>query len=75
MAQLSHALTSEAQSTTHSAKLRLKEFRGGDAEGNPQDIDWADIRYLIVLVQSGNASGGNDFALTSISAVDDPEEP
>ena len=75
LAQLAGTLTTEAQSTPYSAELALTEFRGGDAAGNPQPIDWSDIRYVIVLFQSGNASGGNDFSVTAIRAVDAAEEP
>jgi hypothetical protein len=64
-------LTTEAQSAPFSAKLPLADFLGDDAEGNPQAIDWQDIRYLVVLFQSANASGGNDFSVTSITAVDE----
>ena len=71
MAMLANTLTTEAQSLPHSAKLPLADFEGIDAQGNPQAITWSDIRYLVVLFQSANASGGNDFSVTSISAVDD----
>jgi hypothetical protein len=54
------------------AQLRFGDFQGNNADGNPQAITWADIRYLIVYFQSGNASGGNDFAVLSVRAVDDP---
>ncbi len=74
MAMLADTLTTEAQSTPFSAKLPLAEFVGGDAEGNPQAIDWKDIRYLVVLFQSANASGGNDFSVTSIHAVDEGDD-
>ena len=71
LALLADTLTTEAQSVTHGAHLALDEFQGIDTQGNPRDIEWGDIRYLIVLFQTGNASGGNDFSVTSISAVDD----
>jgi len=71
VALLANTLTTEAQSAPFSAKLPLADFQGGDAEGNPQAIDWGDIRYLIVYFQSANASGGNDFSVTSIRAVDE----
>jgi hypothetical protein len=74
MALVADTLTTEAQSAPFSAKLPVAAFQGGDAQGNPQAIDWQDIRYLVVLFQTGNASGGNDFSVTSISAVDEPDE-
>ncbi len=70
LALVADTLTSEAQSAPYSARLPLAQFEGTDTQGNPQAIQWDDIRYLIVLFQSANDSGGNNFSVTSITAVD-----
>lgn len=67
-------LTTEAQSGPHSVQLDFDSFQGADAQGNPQDMVWDEIRYVIVLFQSASASGGNDFSVTEISVRADPDE-
>jgi hypothetical protein len=75
LGMLAGTLTTEAQSLPHTAEFARDDFQGTDTQGNPQAIDWAHIHYLIVLFQSGNASGGNDFSVTEIRAVDKPDDP
>ena len=71
---LAGSLTTEASSAPFSARLPLADFQGGDPAGNPQDIHWDDIHYVIVYFQSANASGGNDFSVREVSVVDEQEE-
>jgi len=71
---LAGSLTTEAQSVPFSAELPLTGFEGVDPAGNPQDIHWDDIHYVIVYFQTASASGGNDFSVREVSVVDDPEQ-
>lgn len=71
---LAGTLTTEALAIPFSAKLPLADVQGVNTEGNPQAIHWEDIHYLIVYFQTANASGGNDFSVSKVSIVDEPEE-
>ena len=43
------------------------EFARGDFQ-TVGAFDWADVDLIVVIAQSGTAIGGNDFAMTRISA-------
>jgi hypothetical protein len=65
-----YAILSGSQSTADRASAFYVDFIFDEfAPGAPNPVNWNDIDGILVLFQTGNAAGGQDFAVNRIVAL------